>query len=101
MKKFYLLRHQDVNGYSGTGVVAEGAIFDDGTGAFTWLTPMKTVTTFWKLKDIMHMHGHDGKTEVVIECDPRFKKRFEKYQMCVDMARAKKIENKNKKKEAA
>lgn len=67
MRKFYLLRHQDVNGYSGTGVVAEGVIFDDGTGAFTWLTPMKTVTTFWKMADIRKMHGHDGKTEVVIE----------------------------------
>ena len=67
MRKFYLLRHEDVNGYSGTGVVAEGVIFDDGTGAFTWLTPMKTVTTFWKMADIRKMHGHDGKTEVIIE----------------------------------
>jgi hypothetical protein len=67
MRKFYLLRHEDVNGYSGTGVVAEGVIFDDGTGAFTWLTSMKTVTTFWKMADIRKMHGHNGKTEVVIE----------------------------------
>lgn len=67
MRKFYLLRHKDVNGFSGTGVVAEGVIFDDGTGAFTWLTPMKTVTTFWKMADIRKMHGHDGKTEIVIE----------------------------------
>ena len=75
MRKFYLLRHEDVNGYSGTGVVAEGVIFDDGTGAFTWLTPMKTVTTFWKMADIRKMHGHDGKTEVVIEGTN--KKKFE------------------------
>lgn len=75
MRKFYLLRHEDVNGYSGTGVVAEGVIFDDGTGAFTWLTPIKTVTTFWKMADIRKMHGHDGKTEVVIEGSN--KKKFE------------------------
>lgn len=75
MRKFYLLRHEDVNGFSGTGVVAEGVIFDDGTGAFTWLTPMKTVTTFWKMADIRKMHGHDGKTEVVIEGSN--KKKFE------------------------
>lgn len=56
-----------MNGFSGTGVVAEGVIFDDGTGAFTWLTPKKTVTTFWKMADIRDMHGHDGKTEIVIE----------------------------------
>lgn len=72
MRKFYLLRHEDVNGYSGTGVVAEGVIFDDGTGAFTWLTPMKTVTTFWKMADIRKMHGHDGKTEVIIEGNKKF-----------------------------
>jgi hypothetical protein len=72
MRKFYLLRHEDVNGHSGTGVVAEGVIFDDGTGAFTWLTPMKTVTTFWKMADIKRMHGHDGKTEIIIEGNKGF-----------------------------
>ena len=78
MRKFYLLRHEDVNGHSGTGVVAEGVIFDDGTGAFTWLTPIKTVTTFWKMADIRKMHGHDGKTEVVIEGSNK-----KKYDDCV------------------
>jgi len=72
MRKFYLLRHEDVNGHSGTGVVAEGVIFDDGTGAFTWLTPMKTVTTFWKMADICKMHGHNGRTEVIIEGKSKF-----------------------------
>lgn len=72
MKRFYLLRHEDVNGFSGTGVVAEGVIFDDGTGAFTWLSPMKTVTTFWKVADIRKMHGHGGKTDLVIEGNKKF-----------------------------
>ena len=83
MRKFYLLRHEDVNGYSGTGVVAEGVIFDDGTGAFTWLTPIKTVTTFWKMADIRKMHGHDGKTEVVIEGSNK-----KKYEDCDAAAKA-------------
>lgn len=74
MRKFYFLRHEDVNGFSGTGVVAEGVIFDDGTGAFTWLTPRKTVTTFWDMADIDFMHGHNGKTDVIIEGrDPEYK----------------------------
>ena len=72
MRKFYLLRHEDVNGHSGTGVVAEGVIFDDGTGAFTWLTPMKTVTVFMKMADIRLMHGHDGRTEVIVEGKKKF-----------------------------
>lgn len=72
MRKFYLLRHEDVNGNSGTGVVAEGVIFDDGTGAYTWLTKMKTVTTFWKIADVKAMHSHGGKTEVIIEGSKKF-----------------------------
>ena len=93
MRKFYLLGHEDVNGCSGTGVVAEGVIFDDGTGAFTWLTPMKTVTTFWKMADIRRMHGHDGKTEVVIEGSNK-----KKYDECVAEATRLKQEQRVKKK---
>ena len=73
MKRFYLLRHEDLHSNSGTGVVAEGVIFDDGTGAFTWLTPIKTVTTFWKVGEVKKLHGHEGRTEVIIEGkDKRF-----------------------------
>jgi hypothetical protein len=85
MKKFYLLRHEDVSGCSGTGVVAEGIIFDDGTGAFTWLTKIKTVTTFWKMADIRKLHGHDGRTEIVIEGQDGFEK-------CEEAARKLKME---------
>jgi hypothetical protein len=95
MKKFYMLRHEDSSGYSGTGVVAEGVIFDDGTGAFTWLTPMKTVTTFWKINDIIHMHGKNGKSEIVFEGGKGYA--LEKYKMCEDRARALKVEMKLKK----
>lgn len=73
MKRFYLLRHEDLHSNSGIGVVAEGVIFDDGTGAFTWLTPIKTVTTFWKIGEVKKLHGHEGRTEVIIEGkDKRF-----------------------------
>ena len=94
MRKFYLLRHTDVNGFSGTGCVAEGILFDDGTGAMTWLTPMKTVTVFMKMADIRTMHGHDGKTEVIIEG----KKKFEE---CQKLAKELKMKNRalRKKKE--
>ena len=91
MRKFYLLRHEDVNGHSGTGVVAEGVIFDDGTGAFTWLTPMKTVTVFMKMADIRMMHGHDGRTEVIVEGK-------KKYNECQETVRALKIKQKAERK---
>lgn len=84
MKRFYLLRHEDVSGNSGTGIVAEGCIFDDGTGAMTWLSPIKTVVTFWKIGEIKKLHGHEGRTEVIIEGKD---KRFEWCQETVKLKR--------------
>jgi hypothetical protein len=72
MRKFYVNRSEDVHGNSGTGVVAEGIIFDDGTGAFTWLTPLKTVTVFLKIADVKKLHSHNGRTVVIIEGSKRF-----------------------------
>jgi hypothetical protein len=87
MKTFYMLRHEDIHNNSGTGVVAEGVIFDDGSGAFTWLTDIKTVTVFMKISEVKRLHGHEGRTEIVIE---NVKKDIKKFQMCKEMARAKK-----------
>jgi hypothetical protein len=72
MRRFYVQRHEDVNGNSGTGLVAEGVIFDDGTGAFTWLSKLKTVTVFLKIADVKQLHSHNGRTEVIIEGSKRF-----------------------------
>lgn len=88
MKRFYMRRHYDVNKKSGTGVVAEGIVFDDGTGAFTWLTKMKTVTTFWKVDDLKKLHGHNGCTEVIIEGPNN----SEKFNACVMEAKSIKAE---------
>ena len=38
MRHFYLDRHEDATGISGTGVVAQGVEFDNGKVALTWLT---------------------------------------------------------------
>jgi hydroxymethylpyrimidine/phosphomethylpyrimidine kinase len=89
MKAFYLLRHEDVHGNSGTGVVAEGVIFYDGTGAFTWLSPEKTVTTFQSIQTIKRLHSHQGRTEIVIE-GGRTKKAQEKFNRCKELAIEKK-----------
>ena len=77
MKKFYLLRHRDLHNNSGTGTVAEGIIFGDGSGSYTWLTKHKTVTTFVKVKDVIDLHGHGGATEMVIEGIKKYAKKFE------------------------
>lgn len=73
--------------------MAEGVIFDDGTGAFTWLTPIKTVTTFWKISEVKKLHGHEGKTEVIIEG------RDKRFGACKEAVRLKKSDEKRKKRE--
>lgn len=90
MKKFYLLRHEDEHENSGNGVVAEGIIFNSGMCAMTWLTPYSTITIFDKVTTVKKLHGHGGKTEVVIEGKH---KRFEE---CKEIARQKKNEGKKK-----
>ena len=73
MKNFYLFRHEDVHGNSGTGIVAEGTIYDNGLCSMTWLTPEPTMTMFPKAHLMKKIHGHEGKTEVIIEGkDKRF-----------------------------
>lgn len=73
MKRFYLLRHEDLHGHSGLGVVAEGIIFDSGLCAMTWMSKYATVTVFDSLVTVKELHGHEGRTEIVIEDkDDRF-----------------------------
>lgn len=67
MKTFYLLRHEDLHGHSGLGVVAEGVIFDNGLVAMTWLSRWKTVTMFSGVNEVRELHSHEGRTELVIE----------------------------------
>jgi len=65
MRRFILERQEDVNGTSGTGIVAEGCEFENGWVAFTWLSPYSMVTTAPSIHNIKHVHGHNGKTKVV------------------------------------
>ena len=88
MKTFYLLRHEDVHDNTGHGVVAEGIIFDSGMCAMTWLTEHSTITVFPKITVVKKIHGHDGRTEVVIEG------KHQKFNDCVEAARTKKSQEK-------
>lgn len=67
MKTFYLLRHEDLHGHSGLGVVAEGVIFDNGMVAMTWLSEWKTMTTFPNIQTVRKLHSHEGRTEIIIQ----------------------------------
>ena len=69
MKMFYLKRAEDESGISGTGRVAQGFVFDNGKVAVTWLSEHPSVTVYDNLGEVTAIHGHGGKTEVVMEPD--------------------------------
>lgn len=63
---FTLVRKVDPGGISGTGVVAEGVEFTDGTVALRWLGKWPTSVVFHErgIEAVIHVHGHDGDTEI-------------------------------------
>lgn len=69
MKIFYLNRTEDETGISGTGRVAQGFIFDNGRVAVTWLSEHPSVTIYDNIGEVHAIHGHQGRTEVVMEPD--------------------------------
>ncbi len=69
MKIFYLKRTEDESGVSGTGRIAQGFIFDNGKVALTWLSEHPSVTVYDSIGEVHAIHGHGGKTEVIMEPD--------------------------------
>ena len=67
MQMFKLLRHQDVSGISGEGVVAYGCTFPNGKCVIAWHAEGKpnTVTVFDSMADMEAIHLHGGATEVI------------------------------------
>ena len=82
MKIFYLNRTEDESGVSGTGRVAQGFIFDNGKVAVTWLSEHPSVTVYDSIGEVHAIHGHGGKTEVIME--PDYKKAFGELKSFVD-----------------
>ena len=64
-KTFHLRRDEDVSGVSGTGVVAYGAEFPDGSVAIRWEGDHASTAVWDSVEDALFVHGHDGKTKVV------------------------------------
>jgi hypothetical protein len=67
MRAYFLCRHEDVSGTSGTGRVAQVAEFDDGTAVVRWIASLNTVgvastTVFQSIEDLLKVHGHEGRT---------------------------------------
>jgi hypothetical protein len=63
---FTLERDVDVSGISGTGTVAEGAMFTDGTVVIRWLAGTHHSTVIWDdIASVEAIHGHGGATRIV------------------------------------
>lgn len=65
MRRFHLQRDEDASGVSGTGLVAEGVQFSDGTCALRWLTATASTALYASADDVVTIHGHEGRTRLV------------------------------------
>lgn len=74
LRRWHLVRRMDVSGKSGTGVVASGVVFHDGSVAYKWRTSPSTMQYAESLDQIAavdDIHGHGGRTKVVWEDEYR------------------------------
>lgn len=65
MRRFYLVRDTDVSGVSGTGVVAEGIEFSDGTCVIRWQGERRSTVVWPSIEDVKAIHGHGGATRIM------------------------------------
>jgi hypothetical protein len=63
-RTFELVRYHDLSGVSGTGVVAEGCVFTDGSVALRWRGNNPATAVWPDLDSVLAVHGHQGATEV-------------------------------------
>jgi len=64
--EFHLVRIEDETGVSGTGVVARGMVFPSGRVVMEWQTFHSSICHYNNLNDIEAIHGHHGKTKVIM-----------------------------------
>jgi hypothetical protein len=66
MKLFHFYRIEDHSGVSGTGPVVEGVEFTNGWCALRWCSSKSSICFYKSLEDVKSIHGHGGKTEIVV-----------------------------------
>ncbi|MFF4369664.1 hypothetical protein [Streptomyces sp. NPDC001594] len=64
-RRFHLLRHTDISGVSGTGIVADGILWPDGTASLRWRGERPSTVHWDRIADTQAVHGHKGATEIV------------------------------------
>src|SRR5690349_10826355 len=64
-RRFYLQRDTDISGVSGTGHVADGVLWPDGTVSIRWSGPRPSTVAWDRLDDAEHVHCHNGATRII------------------------------------
>jgi hypothetical protein len=64
MRRFALVRHHDISGISGTGIVADGVRFADGQVVLRWRGERSSTVIWPSMEDVIYIHGHGGHTSV-------------------------------------
>ncbi|GHB55826.1 hypothetical protein GCM10010331_49610 [Streptomyces xanthochromogenes] len=64
-RRFYLQRDIDITGVSGTGRVADGVLWPDGTASVRWLGERPSSVHWDRMDDAEHVHGHGGATRII------------------------------------
>lgn len=64
MRRFVLIRVEDITGVSGTGEVAEGTVFSSGLAVIHWLREPHAMGVYQTLEDVISVHGHEGRTQL-------------------------------------
>lgn len=65
MRRFVLQREKDVTGVSGTGTVADGVCFPDGSAVIKWRGAQSSTVLWHNMDDAIAVHGHGGLTAFV------------------------------------
>ena len=71
MKLFWLNRKEDLKGISGTGIVAEGVVFENGQAVLRWRGRHSSLAIYHSVKEMMMVHNHHNQTELIYDDDPR------------------------------
>lgn len=64
LRRFVLVRSEDVTGASGTGDVAEGTVFSSGRAVINWLKEPFAMGIYQTVEDVILVHGHEGRTQI-------------------------------------
>ncbi|GAA2192792.1 hypothetical protein [Streptomyces bangladeshensis] len=69
-RRFHLQRTTDITGVSGTGRVADGVLWPDGTVSIRWRGERPSTVHWGSLADAEAVHGHGGHTRIVWDDEP-------------------------------